>query len=97
MVALYSCGSGRQDLSLRGRARRARTVFDDTPSTDGAIACGVPNKVLVARFDDMATRFAYVSWDRELLTDNADAAQGIAFAKQWIDPPAAPERGLCFR
>ena len=37
------------------------------------------------------------SWDRELLTDEADAAQGIAFAEQWIDPPAAPERGLCFR
>lgn len=97
VVALYSCGADGKSCPSAAELAELKTVFDDTPSTDGAIACGVPNKVLVARFDDMATRFAYVSWDRELLTDDADAAQGIAFAKQWIDPPAAPERGLCFR
>ncbi len=97
VLALYSCGADGKSCPSAAELAELEKVFDDTPSTDGAVSCGVPNKVLVARFDDMATRFAYVSWDRELLADKADAAQGIAFAEQWIDPPAAPERGLCFR
>jgi hypothetical protein len=97
VVALYSCGADGKSCPSAAELAELHTVFDDTPTTDGAISCGVPNKVLVARFDDMATRFAYVSWDRVLLADEAVAAQGIAFAEQWTDPPAAPERGFCFR
>lgn len=53
------------------------------------------NKVVVARFDDMATRFAYLAWDRALLTDTFDAPEALAFYEQWVDSPQSPEQGLC--
>ncbi len=97
VLALYSCGQDGKSCPSEAEMAELRKVYDDTPTTDGALVCGVPNKVLVARFDDMSSRFAYLAWDRALLADQAVAEQGIAFAEQWIDPPSAPERGLCFR
>lgn len=97
VMVLYSCGADGQSCPTEAEFVELRKVYDETPTTDGAVACGVPNKVIVARFDDMTTKFAYVSWDRELLVDEVDSQQGITFAEQWTDPPSAPERGLCFR
>jgi hypothetical protein len=55
---------------------------------------GVDNKVIVIRFDDMdpGVNFAAVSWDRALLQEQLDADELIAFAEQWQDGPATPER-----
>jgi hypothetical protein len=97
VMLLYSCGDDGQSCPTDAEFAQLRTIYDDTPTTDDATVCGVPNKVLVARFDDIATRFAYIAWDRELLVDEVDPEQGIAFAEQWTNAPAAPERGLCFR
>jgi len=97
VLVLYSCGADGKSCPSEEEFAKLRTIYDQTPSTDGAVTCRVPNKVLVARFDRMATRFAYVAWDRELLADEVVPEQGITFAEQWIDPPSAPERGLCFR
>jgi hypothetical protein len=97
ILALYSCGKDGKSCPSPDELAQLKQVYDDTPTTAGAQACGVPNKVLVARFDGISTRFAYVAWDRELLVDQVSPEQGIAFAEQWTDPPAAPERGLCFR
>ena len=97
VLALYSCGQDGKSCPTEAEFAQLRQVYDQTPTSQGAQACGVPNKVLVARFDDMSSRFAYVAWDRALLSDQAVAEQGIAFAEQWTDPPSAPERGLCFR
>jgi hypothetical protein len=72
-----------------------RRSFDEAPLTEGASACGEPNKVIVARFDQMTTRFALVAWDRALLVDTFDVDQAKAFAQQFIDGRAAPERFAC--
>jgi hypothetical protein len=97
VMALYSCGEDGQSCPTEAQFAQLRTVYDEAPTSAGAAACGVPNKVIVARFDRLATQFAYVAWDRELLADEVVPEQGIAFAEQWTDPPSAPERGLCFR
>jgi len=97
VMALYSCGDDGESCPSEAEFGELKTIYDETPTTSGAAACGVPNKVIVARFDGIATRFAYVSWDRELLVNEVVAKQGITFAEQWTDPPSAPERGTCFR
>jgi hypothetical protein len=97
VLALYSCGEDGSSCPSAEEMAKLQQIYDETPTSAGAQTCGVPNKVLVARFDDMATRFGFVAWDRELLVDELDVQQGITFAEQWTDPPSAPERGLCFR
>ena len=72
-----------------------RSWMDSAPSSIGAERCGSPNKVMVVRFDQMATRFAVVAWDRALLLDAWDTTAATTFAQQWTDSPAAPERGGC--
>lgn len=92
VVVAYSCKDGcpsAEDLASM------RAWFDSVPSTPGAEACKVPNKVLVVRFDAMATKFALLAWDRVLLLPQWDKDAATEFAKQWIDPPQAPERGGC--
>jgi hypothetical protein len=97
VLALYSCGQDGRSCPTAGEFALLKRIYDETPSSDGAQVCGVPNKVIVARFDGMSSRFAYVAWDRALLVDEVVPEQGITFAQQWTDPPSAPERGLCFR
>ena len=40
------------------------------------------------RFDDMATPFALVAWDRVLLLDSFVEADALSFARTWIDTTA---------
>jgi hypothetical protein len=75
---------------------KLKKIFDETPTTPGAIQCSVPNKLIVARFDDMSSRFGFVAWDREYLTDTLDVTLAETFAEQFIDGPATPEAGGCF-
>jgi hypothetical protein len=96
VIQLYSCGADGRSCPSADDMAKLKRVFDETPTTQGATACGVPNKLVVARFDDLSTRFALVAWDRELLTDTLDVEQAKTFAEQWIDGPATPEAGACF-
>nr|MBA2556077.1 hypothetical protein [Chloroflexota bacterium] len=65
--------------------------FSETPQTPGAEECGMPNRVLVARFDEMTTKFALVTWNRGLLLDEFDIDTAITFAEQNMDQ-TNPER-----
>jgi hypothetical protein len=96
VVVLYSCGSDGKSCPSADELAVLRRVFDETQPTPQAIACQLPNKVVVARFDTMTTRFALVAWDRELLSNTADVDQFKIFAQQFQDGPATPESGVCF-
>ncbi|MET0772737.1 MAG: DUF3105 domain-containing protein [Candidatus Limnocylindrales bacterium] len=90
-VILYKGDPGAQAL-----AELQRVMDDASPSTWNLTNCGAgaPNKVIVVRFDGMdpGVNFAAVSWDRALLQEQLDADELLAFAEQWQDGPATPER-----
>ena len=97
MLALYSCGRDGKSCPSDAEMAQLKEIYNTAPTTPGATGCGVHNKVIVLRFDQVSTRFAMVAWDRELLMDQLDVQQGVTFAEQWTDAPSAPERGGCFR
>lgn len=73
-----------------------RTIMDETPGTQYTQeTCGAFNKVIVARFDDMTTPFAALSWDRAMLLDTFDPEKLQAYAEQWQESPVWPEKGIC--
>jgi hypothetical protein len=41
--------------------------------------------VIVARFDQLSTPYAFLAWDRLLLQESFDRATALDFAKTWID------------
>lgn len=94
VVIAYSCGKDGTTCPSAEEMTAMQTVFDTAPQTAGAKACGLPNKVIVVRFDDMTTRFALLSWDRVYLTDTFDANLGLVFAEQNMDQ-TNPEQGVC--
>ncbi|HEX5465969.1 MAG TPA: DUF3105 domain-containing protein [Candidatus Limnocylindrales bacterium] len=94
VVIAYSCGKDGTTCPSSEEMTAMQTVFDTAPQTAGAKACGLPNKVIVVRFDDMTTRFALLSWDRVYLTDTFDANLGLVFAEQNMDQ-TNPEQGVC--
>jgi len=96
VIQLYSCGADGKSCPSADEMAMLKRIYDEAATSPGATACSVPNKLIVARFDDLATRFAIVAWDRTLLTDTLDVEQSKTFAQQWIDGPAAPEAGACF-
>jgi hypothetical protein len=69
-----------------------KTVMDSAPASSKAATCGVPNQVIVVRFDDMNTPFAVVAWDRAMLLDTWNPDLALTFAQQWQDSPAIPEK-----
>lgn len=69
-----------------------RSVFMDAPPSEVAIQCGMPNKVIVLRFDDMSEPYALLSWDRALLMSTFEPEQVLTFIEQWQDGPQTPER-----
>jgi hypothetical protein len=93
VVALYRCVDGQcpteQELS------ELREFQLNGPSTESAVRCGFGSKVLVARFDDMATPFALVAWTKVLPLDTFDASVGIDFARRWLEQPELPEGLAC--
>jgi hypothetical protein len=94
-MALYSCGAGGNACPSQAELDAMRQFFETAPQTPGAATCNLPNKVVVARFDSMSTRFAMVAWDRVLLMDTWDTPSALAFAAQWVDAPQIPEPGTC--
>ncbi len=69
-----------------------RTAMDAPAPTDVAVQCGLPNKVIALRFDDMAEPFAVLAWDRALLMETFDTELATAAAEEFQDQPQAPER-----
>ena len=93
VVLLYRCPGGQ--IGTEGCPSTAefggmQQWFDAQPQV---AACG--KQSLVARFDQMETRFALVAWNRVLLFDQLDMEKALTFAEQWTDAPTAPEATLC--
>ncbi len=73
-----------------------RTIMDEAPGTSFSTEqCGLPNKVLVVRFDDMTTPFAAVSWDHALLLPTFDPQQLATYVAQSQETDVWPEKGVC--
>ena len=88
VVALYRGEPDQAALTaLRDFARNG-------PATASSAACGVPSKVLVARFDDMSTPYAILAWGRLLPLASWDEATARGFAEEAIDA-TAPEPRAC--
>jgi hypothetical protein len=92
VVALYRCPTG-DDCASDAELAELQRFFNEAPDSPVATQC--PRKVLVARFDEMETRFAFLAWNRALLMDELDLDTAFTFAEQWIDHEAVPERGIC--
>jgi hypothetical protein len=92
IVALYRCPND-QDCPSDAELAEMRRFFDEAPTS--AFAPNCPDKVIVARFDQMQTRFALLAWGRALLLDDFDVDTAKTFAQQWMDHEAVPERGAC--
>ena len=93
VVALYSCGDDGSACPNDAELEALRRFQSNGPATAGAQACGIPSKVLTARFDSMDARFALLAWNRVALSDTFDPDGADAFAGRWIDK--APEAGAC--
>jgi hypothetical protein len=91
VVALYRC-SGPDDCVSDAEMAQLQALYDQSPTS---VNPSCPRKVIVARFDQMETRFALLAWGRALLTDEFDLDTALTFAQQWMDHEAVPERGLC--
>lgn len=92
VVALYRCEGG--TCPSEADLAALRQFAANGPPNQSAAACGYRSKVLVARFDDMATPFAILAWDRALLLDAFDEAAAVGFARQFIES-TAPEPAAC--
>jgi hypothetical protein len=93
LVLLYSCTKGACDDATIAQLRAFSTGFP------ASAVCGLsPGTVgpVVARFEDMPTRFAALVWDRVLYLDTLDAAAIYDFFTRyaervvdgsWVAPP----------
>ena len=92
VVVLYRCPDGvcpsEDDLA------DVRRFVNNGPQTAVASSCGIKTKILAARFDDMATPFALITWDRALLVDTFDIDVANTFAQRWMEK-GAPELNNC--
>jgi hypothetical protein len=95
VVLLYRCPSGTPgtgDCISADEYAQLQSFWGQAPDS-GVAAC--PNKVVVARFDSMTTRFAELAWGRALLFDNFSLDTANTFVQQWMDHDAVPERFTC--
>lgn len=92
VVALYRCQDGA--CPAEEVLQTLRSFAANGPPTEGAAACGYRSKLVVARFDDMASPFALLAWDRALLLDAFDETTARGFASRFIEA-TAPEPNAC--
>ena len=92
VVALYRCADG--TCPSEAELAALRDLAANGPATQSAAVCGYRSKLLVARFDDMASPFALLAWDRAFLLDAFDETSARAFASQFIEA-TAPEPNAC--
>ena len=95
MVILYRGHDGDPGITTAGQAE-LRTLFDSFPNSPVCgIAPGTSQGPVIARFDQMATPYAAMVWDRVLPLQTLDTAQILAFWQQWgertnPEPQCAP-------
>ena len=92
VVVLYRC-TGPTDCPSDAEMQQMTDFFNEAPAPAQSQGCN--KEVLVARFDSMDTRFAYLAWGRALLTDNFDTNTALTFAQQWMDAGTEPEKSIC--
>ena len=68
MVVLYRCPGGSCDQPALYALRAFQQNIPPSPR------CGIPNDLVVTRFDEMNAPFAAVTWDRVLFLDRVDTA-----------------------
>jgi hypothetical protein len=83
VVVLYRCADGQ--CPSEADVSEMKRFAAETPATERASACNQRNRVVVARFDQMATPYAFLAWDRLLLQETFDRAAATDFAKTWMD------------
>ncbi len=94
LVLLYSCNKGACDDAAIQQLRDFSAGFPASP------ICGLPAGIVgpvVARFEDMPTRYAALLWDRALYLDTLDAqeiydfftryGERVASDGTWLAPP----------
>lgn len=94
LVLLYSCAKGACDDASIAQLRAFNASFPDSP------VCGLKPGIVgpvVAKFDQMPTRYAALVWDRVLYLDTLDVqgiytfftryGERIASDGTWISPP----------
>jgi hypothetical protein len=83
MVIVYRGRDGDPGITSEGQAA-LKALFDGfPPSPVCGIAAGTSQGPVIARFDDMATPYAAIVWDRVLPLQTVDTAQILAFWQQW--------------
>ena len=84
LVVLYSCAGGCPDDATLQKLQDFANPATFPTSPICKIPAGVVGPV-VARFDDMKTKFAAMVWDRIFLMDTFDPAQVLTFYQQFGD------------
>ena len=95
VALLYSCGAGGTSCPDPETLDALRAFADNAPQSEVAGACGLRNKLVVARFDDMSAPFAALGWDRVLLNDTFDQDLFLSFYGQWVDNAPTSEAKEC--
>ncbi len=94
LVLLYSCGKGACDSASIAQLQGFSGGFPDSP------VCGLKPGIVgpvIARFDQMPTKYAALVWDRVLYLDTLDVQEVYTFFTRyserhasdgtWISPP----------
>lgn len=84
LVVLYSCAGGCPDDATLQKLQD----FANPATFPASPICKIPAGVVgpvVARFDDMKTKYAAMVWDRIFLMDTFDPAQVLTFYQQFGD------------
>ena len=91
-VLLYRCDQAGcpSDTDLTA----LRQFANNGPPSQIATACGYRSKVVVARFDQMASPYALLAWDRAVLMDTLDVSAVRGLAGQLIEA-TGPEPKAC--
>jgi hypothetical protein len=83
MVIVYRGRDGDPGPTAAGQAE-LKGLYDGFPvSPVCGIAPGTSQGPVIARFDDMATPYAAIVWDRVLPLQTLDTSQILAFWQQW--------------
>lgn len=82
LVLLYSCDKGACDQATQDQLRSVLTNFPNSP------VCGTPPGVIspvIARFEQMPTKFAALVWNRALYMDTLDVQQVFDFYTRYSE------------
>ncbi len=91
-VVLYRCAEGicpSEDVLTE-----IRRFVNNGPQTPVAASCGIRSKMVAARFDDIATPFALLTWDRASLLESFEFDVAQTFASRWMEK-SGPEAASC--